>query len=423
MTGRQVLINRGPLRSSFLAVPSKSVTHRALVAAALADGESCLQNPLDARDTRVTGHGLEALGFPISFDNDGWRVQGLGGKVPGGGRVALHESGTSLRLLTAVAALGEAPSLLDGAPRLRERPLRELAEVLVRLGARMAPADGGEGLPLTAGGDRPRGGEVRVPANRTSQFASGLLLIGARLAGGLRVTVPPPTVSSQYIDLTAEVLRRFDVPAARDEDGVWAIPQSPYAGRSFRVDGDHSSASYLLAAAAVVGGSVRVEGLDPKSAQPDARLGSILEQLGCEVIREDDAIEVRGDGTIAPFDLEVGDTPDLVPTLAVLALFADGPSTLRCVSHLRLKESDRVAGLVDNLRAFGCDVESAGDRLTVEPHPRVLKGTHVDTASDHRIAMAFAIAGLRLRGVTIDDPGCVAKSNPTFWDQLQALEG
>ena len=423
MTRRQVLTSRGPLRSNFLAVPSKSITHRALVAAALADGESCVLNPLDAADTRVTCYGLEALGLRVSFAADAWRVQGLGGRVPGGNRLALRESGTSLRLLTAVAALGDQPSLLDGSARLRQRPLRDLGQALARLGARIAPADGGEGLPLTAGGDRPRGGEVNIPADRTSQFASALLMIGARLAGGLRVTIPTPRVSDRYIDLTAGVLRSFDVPAVRDESGAWSVPESHYAGRSFRVEGDHSSASYLFAAAAVVGGAVRVEGLDPASNQPDARLGSILEQLGCEVIREDSAVEVRGDRTIAPFDLEVGDAPDLVPTLAALALFADGPSTLRRVSHLRLKESDRIQVLVDNLQAFGCDVETLDDRLTIEPRKGHVKGTEVKTASDHRIAMAFAVAGLRLNGVRIDDPGCVAKSNPTFWDQFQALEG
>ena len=199
------------------------------------------------------------------------------------------------------------------------------------------------------------------------------------------------------------------------------MPPQDYGACDYSVEGDHSSASYFLAAACIVGGRIRVRGLLPHSAQSDAVLVDLLDSLGCEIGRGEDWVEVRGTGRIPGFDLHMGDAPDLVPTMAVLGLFADGPCAIRGVAHLRLKESDRLEMLASNLRLLGRSATAEEDRLVIGPPPGQLRGGQVPTASDHRMAMAFAIAGLRIPGVTIDDAECVAKSNPDFWRDFSRL--
>jgi 3-phosphoshikimate 1-carboxyvinyltransferase len=388
----------------------------------MASGRSVITGPLDADDTRTTAGGLASLGFRIDMSDDRWVVEGRNGRVPGGGTIALHESGTSFRLLTAVASLGKKASRLDGSPRLRQRPVEELAVALSSMGARIRLTAGGGGLPLEAGGQPIRGGRVVIPAGRSSQFASAMLLIGSRLPGGLELELSPPAVSLPYVEVTVRVLREFGVRVERPEELRWRVPECDYPGREYRVEGDHSSASYFLAAAAILGGRVRAEGLDPDSAQADARLQRILPDLGCTVRSGPDWVQVEGTGTIRPFDLDMSDAPDLVPTLAVLALFADGPSAMRGVGHLRIKESDRLETLAGNLRRLGREASTTRDELLVgEVTSRKPQSAVIETASDHRMAMAFAIAGLRLPGVTIDDADCVAKSNPGFWQDLYRL--
>ncbi|MHC4411142.1 MAG: 3-phosphoshikimate 1-carboxyvinyltransferase, partial [Planctomycetota bacterium] len=387
------------------------MTHRGLVAAALADGRSVIRNPLDADDTRVTLAGLKALGVRTECSEGAWIVQGRGRDLPGGGTLQLAESGTSMRFLAALAALGRASSTLDGSPRLRERPVHELVEALRELGGSVEATPGGGGLPVRAGGARVAGGRVRVPAGRSSQFASALLLIGSRLDNGLDLTLEPPAVSLPYIELTVGVLEAFGVGVERPESLRWHVSPGGYSAREFRVDGDHSSASYFLAAAAIVGGRVRMEELVPDSAQADARLGGLLAEAGCEVRTGADWIEVRGGRSIRGFDLDMGAAPDLVPTVAVLAMFSERPSVLRGIEHLRIKESDRLETLASNLRRLGCESRAIDDRLEIRPDRSGYRGALIETASDHRMAMAFAVAGLVIDGVLIDDPACVSKSN------------
>jgi 3-phosphoshikimate 1-carboxyvinyltransferase len=410
---------RRPLRATLRAIPSKSVTHRALVAAALAHGSSTIENPLDADDTRRTLEALGGLGVVTHDRGDHWVVEGRAGSVPGGGELWLGESGTSLRLLLALAALGSEPSTLNGAERLRERPIRELVEALRGLGARVTGED--DQLPLRAGGTIPRGGSVRIPAGRSSQFASAMLLIGPRLSGGLELILQPPVVSLPYVELTGRVLADFGATVERPQPLHWIVRQGGLAGRLYRVEGDHSSASYFLLAAAIVGGRTRVEGLDPASLQPDRRVVEALKEAGCRVGAGSDWIEVEGTGRVAPFTSDLTDSPDIGPTLAVLAMFAEGPCTLRGAAHLRHKESDRLALLAENLRALGRDARAVEDRLEIDAPDQPPHGGRVVTASDHRIAMAFAVAGLRTAGVILDDAGCVSKSNPKFWQQFERL--
>jgi 3-phosphoshikimate 1-carboxyvinyltransferase len=320
--------------------------------------------------------------------------------------------------------MGESPSFLDGAPRLRERPVRELSRALERLGGVVSPVDEGPlDLPLRAGGTVLHGGSANLAADRSSQFASALLLMGSRLPGGLELRLDPPAVSLPYVDLTVEVLKAFGVQVVREAPLRWRVAEGSHRGCHYRVEGDHSSASYLLAAPAIVGGRTLVRGLRPGSAQPDSRLSEILMDCGCQVNSGEDWIEVRGDGRIMSLDLELGEAPDLVPTVAVLALFADGPSVLRGIAHLRHKESDRLGLLARNLRALGRPARAFEDRLEIGPRAGELRGAAILTASDHRIAMAFAIAGLRIPGIELDDADCVGKSNPEFWSQFRAFYG
>jgi 3-phosphoshikimate 1-carboxyvinyltransferase len=415
---------RRPLDAVLQAVPSKSVTHRALVAAALARGPSTLHGPLRSDDTEATREGLRALGVDVETHAERWVVDGCGGDLAGGAELDLGASGTSLRFLAAVAALGRRPTLLDGSPRLRERPMEELGAALATLGCAVSLGPSRGGLPLRAGGRSPQGGAVRLPGARSSQFASALLLVGARLPAGLALELEAPAVSLPYVALTVEVLRAFGVTVEEDPAAlVWRVRATDYAGRAYRVEGDHSSASCFLAAAALAGGRVRVEGLAARSVQPDARLGAILRGLGCVVSSGECWVEVRGTGRVPGFRADLTDAPDLAPTLAALALFAEGPCTLSGIGHLRLKESDRLDVLASNLRRLGRDASASGDRLEL-PAPRsALRGGIVRTAADHRVAMAFAVAGLRLEGTAVDDSTCVTKSNPGFWSQLQLLEG
>jgi 3-phosphoshikimate 1-carboxyvinyltransferase len=397
------------------------MTHRGLVVAALADGRSVIRNPLDADDTRVTLDGLKALGLRTECSEDAWIVEGCGRDLPGGGALQLADSGTSMRFLVALAAMGREISTLDGSPRLRERPVHELVDALRELGGSVEATPGGGGLPVRTGAARLAGGRVRVPAGRSSQFASALLLIGSRLELGLDLTLEPPAVSLPYIELTVGVLEAFGVAIERPEHLRWRVSPGAYPAREFRVEGDHSSASYFLAAAAVVGGRVRMEGLAPDSAQADARLGRLLDEAGCEVSAGEDWIEVRSRRPYRGFDLDMGAAPDLVPTVAVLAMFSDGPSVLRGIEHLRIKESDRLETVASNLRRLGCEAQAVDDRLEIRPDRSSYRGALIETASDHRMAMAFAVAGLVIDGIVIDDPACVSKSNAGFWSQLDSL--
>jgi 3-phosphoshikimate 1-carboxyvinyltransferase len=402
------------------AASSKSVTHRALVAAALAEGESRIELPLDAEDTRTTRDGLRALGIPVVEDEGAWIVNGSAGRFPGGAEIHLRESGTSFRFLTAVASLGVSESHLDGGPRLRERPGGELFSALRVLGARIATEEPGDRLPVRVGGELPRGGAVDLDAQRSSQFASALLLIGPCFGEGLDLRLIPPVVSAPYVELTRGVLESFGAAVSRLDEYRYRVAPGGLAGRTFLVEGDYSSASYLLCAAAICGGRVEIKGLRPGSLQADSAFLTILEEIGCRIEWGPDGVEVKGSGAIPGFDLHAASCPDLVPTLAALALHAEGPCRVRGVSHLRWKESDRLAVLAENLSRLGRPASAEGSELRVGSPTGSLTPATVRTSSDHRIAMAFAVAGLRAE-LEIDDAECVSKSYPAFWDDFAGL--
>ncbi len=410
----------GAVDAHVAAPPSKSVTQRALILAALATGSSRLLHPLDSGDTRRLAKALEDLGIPVRRDPGSWEVSGSGGQIPApGARVDAGEAGTAARFLCALVALGRGRFLVDGSERMRRRPILPLVKALTDLGvgARCLGRDGCPPVEVMAAGLP--GGRARIRGGQSSQYLSALLLVSPRAASPVRVQAEGDVTSAPYVRLTVAVMGAFGVPPREDAPFVFDF-DSPvdYSGRDYGIEGDYSSAGYFFAAAAVTGGRVRVGDLDPDSAQPDRAILDALGDIGCGVEREVDGWTVTG-GDLQGFDLDLGGMPDAAPTLAVVALFARGGSRLRGLGTLRIKETDRVAALARELRKLGAVVTEGPDFLEIRPS--ALRGAEIETYNDHRMAMSFTVAGLRLPGVSIRDPACVAKSFPSFWQELDRL--
>jgi 3-phosphoshikimate 1-carboxyvinyltransferase len=423
------------LRPARLAAPaSKSLTQRALVIASLCRGRSHLRRPLLGEDGTLLREALGACGLRITATPDGADLEVDGGEAARGAGTALMlgNAGTAMRFLAARLAVEPDPRLLDGGPRMRQRPIEDLLESLRALGMEAEAVRGNGCPPIRVGGGRPRGGAVALSGARSSQFVSALLMATPRFEHGVDVAIQGPLVSRPYVDLTIAMMRRFGVevrtaPAA-DPTGAGlagrftVAPGGTYRAADVTIEGDWSSASYLFAAAAVVPGRVEVEGLEAASCQGDAGILAILRQMGCRVeAGAGGVVAVEGPERLRAVDADLRDMPDLAPTVAILALFADGPSRIHGVPHLRLKESDRIEALAAGIAALGGEADAAPDGLTIRPRP--LQGGTIDPRGDHRMAMAFAVAGLRVPGVVVLDPDCVAKSYPAFWDDFDRLAG
>jgi 3-phosphoshikimate 1-carboxyvinyltransferase len=411
----------GPLRGEVRAPPSKSVTNRALLLAALARGDSILRRPLEADDTLFMAGALAKLGIAVESAPDGTlHVAGAGGGLPAlKAELFLGNAGTAMRFLAAAVTLGSGTYLLDGEPRMRQRPLGDLVAALRQLGIR-PEFPGRDGYPPVALSGGPlRGGRVTLRADRSSQFASALLMVAPCTAGGLDVRLEGSLVSAPYVDLTLGLMARFGGPTVESRPGGYRVPGGGgYRGTDLTIEGDASSAAALLSAAAVTGGKVTVTALPADSCQPDRRFAELLGEMGCRVTRRRDAVELQGK-PLRGIRADVGSCPDVTPVLAAAALFADGPTRIAGAPHLRLKESDRISDLAAELGKLGARVDEHDDGLTVHPGP--LHGARVDPHRDHRLAMAFAVVGLRVEGVEIENPGCVAKSFPDFFEVLDSL--
>jgi len=414
---------RGPLEARVRVPGSKSVTNRALVAAALADGPSTLTGGLESDDTRVMVACLRALGVTLDVGGESWRVEGCGGRLRAPeAPLFTGNSGTTARFLTAAATLADGPVVVDGGPRMRERPIDDLTRALGELGA-ACRIEGARGCPpvRVAGGGLP-GGDAAIDARRSSQYVSAVLLaapyasrdVTLRFEGGELVSRP-------YVDLTLDVMRAFGADAGwRGDDALRVRAGARYRGRGYPVEADASSAAYPFCAAAIAGGRVRVDGISPATRQPDIGVLDLLERMGCRVVRGDDWAEVHGpEDRLRGIDVDMNVLPDAVLAVAVVALFAEGPTRIRNVANLRIKETDRLAALETELRKLGADARAGRDSLTIAPRP--LRPAEIDTYDDHRMAMAFALAGLRQPGVAIRDPGCVSKTWPGYFAMLGAL--
>jgi 3-phosphoshikimate 1-carboxyvinyltransferase len=414
---------RGPLCASVRVPGSKSISNRALLIAALARGESRLDGVLDSDDTQVMAEALRALGATVEQRGELWQVRGVDGapRVPAG-VIDIGASGTAARFLTAVLALAPGRSVLDGSARMRQRPIGELVEALRALGVQIVAEGEGGCPPVRCVGGAPFGGEVEVDARRSSQFVSALLLVApyASRAVALRLHAGV-LVSRPYVEVTLQMMRAFGAEAGfRDPATLAVAPGRGYVGRDHVVEPDASTAAYFFAAAAVGGGSVRVEGLPGDSVQADMAFLGLLERMGCRVVRDGSGVEVRAPrGPLRAFDADMNAMPDAVLAAAVTALFADGTTRIRNVGNLRIKESDRLHALETELRRLGADARADADSIAITPGP--LRGADIATYDDHRIAMAFALAGLRVPGVRIRDPGCVSKSWPRYFEAFSAL--
>jgi 3-phosphoshikimate 1-carboxyvinyltransferase len=393
---------------------SKSLTNRALVAAALADGTSRLERPLVADDTGAMVEGLRALGAGIRLEGDVAVVEG-GLRPAGQVAVDARLSGTTARFLLPVLALGEGPATLDGGPPLRTRPMGPLVQAVRSLGASVD----GDALPVTVRGPM-RGGTARLPGDVSSQFLSGLLLAGPRVEGGLRVELTTPLVSAPYVAMTAAVMGAFGAGVAQD-GAAWVVPPAAYGARTYAIEPDASAASYFFAAAVLTGGRVTVPGLGRGSLQGDLVFVDVLERMGAVVERDEDRTTVTAGPRLSGVDADLSELSDTAPTLAAVAVFADSPTRVRGIGFARGKETDRLAAVVRELRRCGVRAEETDDGFVV--HPGTPRPATVETYDDHRMAMSFALLGLRVPGIAIADPGCVAKTFPGFWDALEGLRG
>ena len=414
---------RGPLDASVRVPGSKSLTNRALVVAALASGESRLAGGLESDDTRVMIESLRALGARVDLAPEAWLVRGLAGKLASpAAPLDAGNSGTTARFLTAAATLADGPVVIDGSPRMRERPIQDLADALVALGARVRVLGRGGCPPVrTEGGGLP-GGRAVIDAHRSSQYVSAVLLAAPYAAAGVELALRDGRlVSRPYVELTLELMRAFGASAGWSTEGTLRVePGHPYRGRSYAIEPDASAAVYPLCAAAIAGGRVRVVGLPAGSIQADLALLPILERMGCRAARGPEGLEVAAPaGRLRGVDVDMNALPDAALALAVVALFAEGPTRIRNVANLRIKETDRLAALEQELRKLGANARAGSDFLEIVPGPP--RPAAIASYDDHRMAMAFALAGLRIPGVAIRDPGCVAKTWPGYFAMLEAL--
>jgi 3-phosphoshikimate 1-carboxyvinyltransferase len=397
------------------------LTNRALIVAALADGTTTLEGALDSDDTRMMIEALRTLGFEVTRDEGATiRLQGQGGRIPASeAKLLLGNSGTSLRFLTALVALGHGTYRLDGVPRMRERPIADLLMVLNRLGAD-ARSEAGTGCPpvmvKASGLD---GGYAEIKGDLSSQFLSGMLMVLPYARESTSVEIRGTLVSRPYITMTLGLMAEFGVEVANHKPRRFVVQPARYRARRYAIEPDASAASYFFAAAAITGGEVTVTGLGAKSLQGDVAFVDVLEHMGCRVTRSADSITVRG-GPLRGVDVDMNAISDTSMTLAVVALFSEGITRIRNVAHIRHKETDRIAALCAELRKLGAAVEEAADGLLVIPPARITPA-RIATYDDHRMAMAFALAGLVAEGVTIEQPGCVAKTYPGFWDDFGRL--
>ena len=421
MTPRPIVASRHPLRDVRVRVPaSKSIANRELVLSAIADGRSRLDmGKLDpGDDVRAMRQALAALGYRLEWDQT-FHVTVHGAEtIPHAtGTVHAAEAGTVARFALALAALADGDTRFDGSERMRERPLAPLVNALRELGA-TADADA---LPLTVRGPL-RGGRASVPGSQSSQFASALLLIAARMEHGLDLEITGSLVSAPFVDLTIASLRKRGVAVdAPTLDRIAVKPQKVKA-RSLEIPGDATAATYPAAAAAICGGSVTIENVHAREAtggQGDVRFFSIIEEMGCGVSRGRGSVTVRRVGELQGLVENVRDCSDVFPSLAVIATQCETPTELGGIAHTRLQESDRIRAVADGINALGGKATAYGDSIRIEPRP--LRGGVVDAKGDHRVAMAFSILGLQVPGVAIDGADSVSKTFPDFYAMLKDL--
>ena len=413
----------GPIVGSIRPPGSKSITNRAMIIAALADGKSTLTGVLDSEDTQVMIDSLRRLGFDVAHnaENSTATIAGQGGRIPNPtAGLFVENSGTSIRFLTALCALGAGPYTLDGIARMRERPIGDLSDALNQLGAHVESTMIDGFPPVTVrGGDI--GGEANVAGNMSSQFLSALLMMAPAATRSVDLKVQGELVSKPYVEMTLSMMRDFGVSIETNSLTRFALPSQRYSARLYDIEPDASAASYFFGAAAVTGGSITVKGLTRNALQGDVHFVDALEQMGCRVEESEDAITVHGADELRGIEIDMNAISDTAQTLAAVSVFATSPTTIRNVGHMRHKETDRVDAVATELKRLGIDVEVFNDGLRI--HPGSVNRAEVQTYNDHRMAMSFSLIGLRVAGIRVADPGCTAKTYPHYFDDLSALCG
>jgi len=409
------------IRDSEVTVPgSKSYTHRILIAASLSDGICTIDNGLKSEDTLLTLEALRMLGVKIDIEKELFIVHGSKGILaPCIDPVYLGNSGTSMRLLTAVAAIGQGNYTLTGTKRMQERPIQDLLNGLRQMGVEAHAVNNTGCPPVEIRGREILGGRLTLNCKISSQFLSALLLIAPYTNNGIEINVIEGPVSRPYVDMTVEVMERLGVVIERDGYNRFRVKGGQtYRSGSYSVEPDCSQAGYFWAAAAITGAGIKVKGTTLNSSQGDVRFTEVLEAMGCTISHEADGIRVAG-GDLSAVTVDMADMPDMVPTLAVVAAFAQGTTVIENVAHLKAKESDRLGSVVNELSKMGIEASCSDTGMKVTGgNPG---GAEIDTYGDHRIAMSFALCGLKTPGVFIKDEGCVEKSFPNFWDVFEEL--
>lgn len=402
---------------------SKSVTNRVLIVAALADGVSTIHNPLFSDDSYWLMRALVQLGFSVHADREAATVTVEGKKGTITFRdveVFVGNAGTVARFLPPALALGPGPYRVDGIPRMRERPVRDLVDALCQLGAKI-DYDGNEGsFPITVRGGGIVGGSAQVEGSKSSQFLSGLLIAAPYARRDVTLKVSGDLVSRPYIGITLDVMKAFGVEVKNGSGyGEFSISPDFYRSREYTVEPDASAASYFMAAAAVTAGRIRIPELGAGSTQGDLEFAQVLRRMGCDVDIGKDHVEVAGPRRLRGIEVDMNEFSDTMMTLAAIAPFAEGPTLITNVEHTRHQETDRVSAVANELQRLGVDVEEGSDSLRITPGS--VRPAVIETYGDHRMAMAFAVTGLVAPGIRIKDPGCVTKTFPDYFRQLESL--
>lgn len=411
----------GPVSGVVRPPGSKSLTNRALITAALAEGVTTLTGALDSRDTQVMIDSLRRLGLQVDVSADATvlRVEGCGGRPAAeSADLWLENSGTSIRFLTALCTLGRGQFRLDGNERMRERPIGDLVRALNELGAEVTCENSNDCPPVIISTNGLPGGTARVAGNISSQYLSALLMAAPCAQSAVRIEVDGELVSRPYVDMTLAVMHEFGVDVPEATPGVFEVSPQLYQPRTYAIEPDASAASYFFAVAAITGGSVRVEGLSRKALQGDVGFVDCLARMGCDVTFDESSITVTG-GPLQGIDVDMNAISDTAQTLAAVAPYANGPTRIRNVTHMRHKETDRVHAVVTELRKLGLHVEEFEDGMSITPG--AMQPATIATYDDHRMAMSFALIGLKQPGVSIEDPQCTSKTYPRFFDDLRSL--
>lgn len=411
-----------PVRAVVEAPPSKSYTNRALIVAALADGESLIQNPLFSDDTKYMSRALGQFGVIVDRGDNEFRTIGRNGKMRAPrDEVYVGNAGTAMRFLTTFAALADGETRLTGDDRMRERPIEDLLSCLRAMGVAADSVRHNLCPPIAIRGGSVPGGSIKLAGDKSSQYLTSLLMCAPYFQKDTVIDIQGELTSKSYVDITLDIMRAFGVSVENDGYRRFrARAGQGYRPRTYRVEGDASSASYFLAAAAITGGEVAVTGLNPHSVQGDIGFVDVLERMGCAVEKSSEKITVRGN-LLRGIDINMNTMPDTVQTLAVTALFARGETAISGIGNLKIKETDRIAALARELTRLGAEVETGDDFIRIKPG--AYAAAEVETYNDHRMAMSFALAGLRIPGIKIKNPECVGKSFPDYFQRFKTLHG